>query len=46
MVHLWPYLRAYVANSCAQLGVAPITLPPFRVRRGQPPAEKPAAATT
>jgi preprotein translocase subunit SecB len=38
MVHLWPYLRAFVANSCAQMGIAPITLPPFRV---QQPARKP-----
>lgn len=40
MVHLWPYLRVFVANSCAQLGVLPITLPPFRVQ--PPPAKKPA----
>ena len=44
MVHLWPYLRAFVANSCAQLGLVPITLPPFRVKGGQPPAAKPSAA--
>jgi len=43
MVHLWPYLRAFVANSCAQLGVLPVTLPPFRVKV-EPPAETPAAA--
>lgn len=38
MVHLWPYLRAFVANACAQMGVVPITLPPFRVPRA---AKKP-----
>jgi preprotein translocase subunit SecB len=31
MVHLWPYVRAYVQQTCAQLGVPIITLPPFRV---------------
>lgn len=45
MVHLWPYLRAFVANSCAQMGITPITLPPFRVQQpGKKPAEKPAPA--
>lgn len=43
MVHLWPYLRAFVANSCAQLGVLPVTLPPFRVK-AEPPAETSGAA--
>lgn len=31
MVHLWPYVRAYVQQTCAQLGVPIITLPPFRI---------------
>jgi hypothetical protein len=46
MVHLWPYLRAFVANSCAQMGIIPITLPPFRVQQpAKKPAKKPAPAT-
>lgn len=41
MVHLWPYLRAFVSNSCAQLGMMPITLPPFRVQQApKKPAKK------
>ncbi len=43
MVHLWPYLRAYVSNSCAQMGVVPITLPPFRVQNAKRPAKRPAS---
>lgn len=43
MVHLWPYLRAFVSNSCAQMGMMPITLPPFRV---QPTSKKPAKKLT
>jgi preprotein translocase subunit SecB len=31
MVHVWPYLRAFVQSSCASLGIPAITLPPFRV---------------
>jgi len=31
MFHIWPYLRAFVQNSCAQLGAPVITLPPFRI---------------
>ncbi|MFY0572860.1 hypothetical protein ACN28E_54770 [Archangium lansingense] len=31
MVHVWPYLRAFVQNSCAQLGTPVVTLPPFRI---------------
>lgn len=47
MVHLWPYLRAFVANSCAQMGIIPITLPPFRVQQpAKKPAKKPASATS
>lgn len=43
MVHLWPYLRAFVSNSCAQMGVMPITLPPFRVQlTNAKPVKKPA----
>jgi preprotein translocase subunit SecB len=40
MVHLWPYLRAFVANSCAQMGIATITLPPFRVQQPAKRLEK------
>jgi preprotein translocase subunit SecB len=46
MVHLWPYLRAFVASSCAQMGITPITLPPFRVHQPvKKPAKKPPPAT-
>ena len=31
MLHLWPYVRAYVQQACAQLAVPVIVLPPFRV---------------
>ncbi|ATB29862.1 hypothetical protein [Melittangium boletus] len=31
MVHLWPYVRAYVQQACAQLAIPVIVLPPFRV---------------
>lgn len=31
MVHLWPYARQYVQTACAQLGLPPLVLPPFRV---------------
>ena len=31
MIHLWPYFRAYVQQTCAQLGIAPIILSPFRL---------------
>ncbi|MBZ4395349.1 hypothetical protein [Myxococcus sp. AS-1-15] len=34
MVHVWPYLRAFVQNSCAQIGAPIVSLPIFRV--GQP----------
>ena len=45
MVHLWPYLRAFVANTCAQMGVLPITLPPFRVQALQQPEDESTPAT-
>jgi preprotein translocase subunit SecB len=31
MVHLWPYVRTYVQQTCAQLAIPVIILPPFRV---------------
>ncbi|GEL75160.1 hypothetical protein [Myxococcus virescens] len=31
MVHVWPYLRAFIQSSCAQLGIPVVTLPPFRI---------------
>lgn len=31
MIHVWPYLRAFVQTSCAQLGAPVVTLPPFRI---------------
>lgn len=31
MIHLWPYFRAYVQQACAQLGIPPIILAPFRI---------------
>ncbi|HYO65106.1 MAG TPA: hypothetical protein VEU33_03405 [Archangium sp.] len=34
MIHLWPYFRAYVQQTCAQLGLPPIILPPFRISPG------------
>lgn len=36
MIHVWPYLRGFVQNSCAQLGVPVVTLPPFRVGQSVP----------
>jgi hypothetical protein len=38
MVHLWPYFRAFVQTSCAQLLIRPIVLPPtnFGKRVGNP----------
>lgn len=36
MVHLWPYVRAYVQQACAQLAVPVIVLPPFRVVPARP----------
>ncbi len=36
MVHLWPYLRAFVQGACGQLGVPPIQLPIFRISLIQP----------
>ena len=47
MVHLWPYLRAFVANSCAQMGLIPITLPPFRVKSSpEQPSKEPSPAAS
>jgi len=31
MVHLWPYFRAFVQQSCGQFSIPPIVLAPFRV---------------
>jgi hypothetical protein len=39
MIHLWPYFRAYVQQACAQLGVRPIILHPFRLGSAAPPPE-------
>ncbi|WP_147470292.1 hypothetical protein [Corallococcus sp. AB049A] len=36
MMHLWPYLRAYVSNSCAQFGLPGLMLPVLR----QPSAKR------
>lgn len=44
MVHLWPYVRAYVQQACAQLAVAAIILPPFRVVPKEATAETSAAS--
>lgn len=30
MLHLWPYFRSFVQQSCGQLSISPIVLPPFR----------------
>lgn len=39
MIHLWPYFRAFVQQSCAQLGLPTLILPPFRA--GQMAPRKP-----
>lgn len=39
MIHLWPYFRAYVQQACAQLGIRPIILAPFRLGPARPPPE-------
>lgn len=44
MVHLWPYFRAFVQQSAAQLAVAPIVLAPFRVTPVAPPTDEAPAA--
>ncbi|MBF5044750.1 hypothetical protein FGE12_20280 [Aggregicoccus sp. 17bor-14] len=31
MVHLWPYLRAYIQQASAQLSLPALVLPPYRV---------------
>lgn len=38
MLNLWPYFRAFVTNSWAQLGLEPFVLPVFRVK-ARPPAD-------
>jgi preprotein translocase subunit SecB len=30
MLHLWPYFRTFVQQTCGQLSIPPIVLPPFR----------------
>lgn len=37
LIHLWPYFRTHVQSTCGQLGIAPITIPVFRV--GGPPGQ-------
>jgi hypothetical protein len=37
LIHLWPYLRAYVQSASASLGFVPIVLPVFRVGLGGTP---------
>lgn len=32
MIHLWPYLRAWVQTASASLGLLPIVIPVFRVQ--------------
>jgi hypothetical protein len=39
MIHLWPYFRAYVQQACAQLGLRPIILHPFRLVPAPTPGE-------
>jgi preprotein translocase subunit SecB len=41
MVHLWPYVRAYVQQACAQLAIPVIVLPLFRALpiRSEPEVE-------
>ncbi len=31
--HVWPYWREYVQSCCARLGIAPIFIPPYRVKK-------------
>lgn len=40
MMHLWPYLRAYVQAASAQLGLVPVVLPVFRIQPQAPAASK------
>jgi preprotein translocase subunit SecB len=39
LIHLWPYLRTYVQQACAQLAAPVIILPPFRVMASEQWAE-------
>jgi preprotein translocase subunit SecB len=32
MIHLWPYFRSFVQQSCGQFAIPPIVLAPFRVK--------------
>lgn len=31
MIHVWPYMRAFVQSACGQLGIPPVVVPVFRV---------------
>ncbi|WP_408891460.1 hypothetical protein VZQ01_10655 [Myxococcus faecalis] len=33
MVHLWPYFRAFVQQTCGQFAIPAIVMPPFRVNQ-------------
>lgn len=33
MIHLWPYFRSFVQQSCGQFSIPPIVLAPFRVNQ-------------
>jgi preprotein translocase subunit SecB len=33
MIHLWPYFRAFIQQTCGQFSIPPIVLPPFRANR-------------
>lgn len=37
VIHLWPYFRAYVQQSCGQLSIPPIVIPPFRIKVAEAP---------
>ncbi len=44
MIHLWPYFRAFVQRSCGELGIAPMTIPVFRIKAATKPQSEPHAA--
>lgn len=37
IVHLWPYLRAYVSSACGQLGLPALTIPVLRQKKATAP---------
>lgn len=42
LIHLWPYMRAFVQNACGQLMIPPVVVPVYRVPNGPRANWKPA----